>query len=234
MSTPPPPPTVSTTEVTFAATPHEADRQREVSGTYDCPDDAQFALVLGHGAGSHRQSPLMVTLAAALNRLKIATFRYNYPYSEKGRGMDSQSVRLATVRAAVQRARGLVNDLPLFAGGHSMSGRMTSMAQAEQTLPGVCGIVLFAFPLHAGEPDRARAKHLALVKLPLLFLSGERDKMANPDLLRQVTSELSQATLQWVETADHSFKVLKRRQSPQPVISELAERAQHWMTQTLA
>ena len=142
--------------------------------------------MLGHGAGTNVRHPFMEQLAQALAAAGVATFRFNYPYSEAGRGgMDGERVRLATVRAAIAAAATAAPDLPRFAGGHSMSGRMATLAVAKGLVSDLAGIVAFAFPLHqAGRPDVMRARHLADVDAPLLFLSGDRDRMAQIDLLR--------------------------------------------------
>jgi len=168
-------------------------------------------------------------LSAALQAQGVATLRFNYPYSEHGRGMDPEPVRLATVRAAVAAAAPLAGSLPLFAGGHSMSGRMFSLAESRERIPGLRGLILFAFPLHSGAPNTARAAHLGRLELPLLFISGTRDRMAEPALLGQVVSGLPRATLHWIETGDHGFAVLKRRQSPEPVFTEIARVSAEWL-----
>jgi predicted alpha/beta-hydrolase family hydrolase len=209
----------------FTPTP----RHTPVSASWWCPPGAQHALVLGHGAGSTLQHPLMERLSVALAAVGVATFRFNYPYSERGRGMDPEPVRLATVRAAAACAAQQAAGLPLFAGGHSMSGRMFTLAQSKQPISGVRGLVCFAFPLHSGAPDVARAEHLAALGVPLLFLSGTRDKMADRALFSQVVASLPAATLHWVETADHSFLPLKSRGSSEPVFEELARLTLAWM-----
>jgi len=138
-------------------------------------------------------------------------------------------VRLATVRAAIDAAKKAARGLPLFAGGHSMSGRMMSMAAAEEAIADLKGIVFFAFPLHAGAPNTERAEHLKSVTVPMLFLSGQRDKMADLKLLKPTLKKLKRATLHEVDTADHGFKVLKRRNTDEPVMEELARVAAEWM-----
>ena len=185
--------------------------------------------MLGHGAGSTLQHRLMEQLSAALVALGVATLRFNYPYSERGRGMDPEPVRLATVRAAVALGAELSAGRPLFAGGHSMSGRMFTLAQSKEPLPGVRGLVCFAFPLHPGAPEAKRAVHLAQVELPLLFLSGTRDKMAEKILLASVVGSLPAATLRLIDTADHSFLPLKSRTSAEPVLQEVARLAAEWL-----
>src|SRR5207249_5051528 len=127
------------------------------------------------------------TIAERLADAGIATFRYNFPYSEHGRGRDSQEVCTATVRSAVAAAHRAVPDLPLLAGGHSFGGRMTSTAASESPLDGVHGLVFFSFPLHQpGKPETKRADHLGAVTVPMLFLSGTRDEFAELELLRSV------------------------------------------------
>lgn len=212
-------------EITFVATKEKG----EVSAFLSKPRGAKALLVLGHGAGTNMRHTFMAALSDALNSVGIATFRFNYPYSEKGGGMDGEKVRLATVRAAVEKAKTLAKGLPVFAGGHSMSGRMFSMAVAQEAIEGLKGIVFFAFPLYASKPNTERAEHLKAVNVPMLFLSGQRDKMADLKLLAPVVKKLKDATLHEVDTADHGFKVLKRRATEEPVIDELARVAGEWM-----
>ena len=161
----------------------------------------------------------------------IATFRYNFPYLEHGRGRDSQAVCTATVRSAVAAAHGAAPDLPLLAGGHSFGGRMTSTAASESSLDGVQGLVFFAFPLHQpGKPDTKRAEHLSAVTVPMLFLSGTRDELAIPALLQPVCKKLGRrATLHPLDTADHGFRTLKRsRKSEENVFAEMARVVRDW------
>ncbi len=212
-------------EITFVATKEKG----EVSALLSKPRGAKALLVLGHGAGTNMRHTFMAALSDALNAVGVATFRFNYPYSEKGGGMDGEKVRLATVRAAVEKAKTLAKGLPVFAGGHSMSGRMFSMAVAQEAIEGLKGIVFFAFPLYASKPNTERAEHLKAVNVPMLFLSGQRDKMADLKLLAPVVKKLKDATLHEVDTADHGFKVLKRRATEEPVIDELARVAGEWM-----
>lgn len=216
---------VETVDLKFLAT----EEKGEVSALIARPDGAEALLVLGHGAGTNMRHTFMQDLSDALNEAGIATFRFNYPYSERGGGMDGEKVRLATVRAAVATALDHANGLPVFAGGHSMSGRMVSMACAQEPMDGLNGIVFFAFPLHAGKPNAERAVHLQDVLVPMLFLSGQRDKMADMKLLEPVIRGLNDATLHVVDTADHGFKVLKRRNTGEPVLQELARVAGGWM-----
>ena len=217
---------VATSELKFTATVEKG----EVSAIFALPSDARALLVLGHGAGTDMRHRFMQELSDALNEAGVATLRFNYPYSEKGGGMDGEKVRLATVRAAIETAKKHAGGLPVFAGGHSMSGRMVSTACAREPISGLKGIVFFAFPLHSGKPNTERAEHLKDVDVPMLFLSGQRDKMADLDLLQPVVEDLGNATLHVADTADHGFKVLKRRNTDEPVMEELARIAAGWMT----
>ena len=195
------------------------------------PENATHLLVLGHGASSNMRTPLLTTIAQNLADQNIATFRYNFPYSENKRGRDPNPVCVATIRSAVAAAHKAAPDLPLLAGGHSFSGRMTSTAQSEQPIENLKGLVFFSFPLHpAGAPATTRAEHLANINIPMLFLSGTRDALAELDLLEPVVKDLgNQATLHLLDTADHSFKVLKKtRQSTEDVFVEMGRVVKVW------
>lgn len=203
----------------------------EVSALLMRPDDATHLLVLGHGASSNMRTPMLQAIAENLVERKIATFRYNFPYSEKGGGRNSQSTCTETIRSAVAAAREAAPGLSVLAGGHSFSGRMTSTAASEAPLQGVAGLVFFAFPLHpAGEPSTKRAEHLSNVTVPMLFLSGTRDALGELSLLEPTVEDLGKrATLHLLDTADHSFKVLKRtRSSAEDVFAEIARVASEW------
>ncbi len=176
-------------------------------------DRPEWLLVLAHGAGAGMRHPFLEQLSAALADRRISTFRYQFPYMQEGhRRPDPPAVLMQTVEQAVATAARLRPDLPLIAGGKSMGGRMTTMAAAQGRLPAVRGIVLFGFPLHpAGRPSTDRARHLSLVRCPMLFIQGGRDRLAEPDLLRPVLERLgSRATLCMIEVADHSFAVPAR------------------------
>ena len=214
-------------ETRFLATPENG----EVSALLTRPTDATHLLVLGHGASTNMRHATMQSIADALAQEKIATFRYNFPYSEKGGGRNSTATCVATIRSAVAAAAKAAPDLPLLAGGHSFGGRMTSTAQAEQALDGVNGLVFFSFPLHpAGKPDTQRAVHLSGILLPMLFLSGTRDALAEPDLLEPTIKSLgNRATLHLIDTADHSYKILKKsRSSDEDVFTEMARAVREW------
>lgn len=189
------------------------DAARRVSALLEVPDNASACLVLAHGAGAGMTHPFMADVARGLAERRIATLRYQFPYMEQGsKRPDTPAVAQATVRAAVAAAARRLPALPLFAGGKSFGGRMSSQAQAAQPLPGVKGVVFFGFPLHApGKPSDARAQHLADVKVPMLFLQGTRDDLADLALLRPVVQRLgARAALETFEDADHSFHVRAR------------------------
>jgi predicted alpha/beta-hydrolase family hydrolase len=169
--------------------------------------------VLAHGAGAGMAHPFMASVAAGLAERGIATLRYQFPYMEGGsKRPDPPALAQATVRAAVAAAARVAPDLPLIAGGKSFGGRMTSQAQAAAPLAGVRGLAFLGFPLHpANKPSEARAKHLADVAVPMLFLQGTRDALADLALLRPVVDGLSpRATLVLFDDADHSFHVPAR------------------------
>jgi predicted alpha/beta-hydrolase family hydrolase len=200
-----------------------------VGGVLVLPRNAVALLVLAHGAGAGMRHTFMEAISAELAGRGIATLRFNFPYMEaqvggRRRPPDRAPRLIATLRAAVAAARLKAGDLPLFAGGKSMGGRMTSLAASESTLDGVRGIVFIGFPLHpAGRPSSQRGEHLADVAAPMLFLQGTRDKLADLALLEPVCRKLgTKATLHIVDGADHSFHVLKRSgRSDSDVITEL-------------
>ena len=196
------------------------------------PTKARWHLVLAHGAGAGMNHPFMEKLAGELAGAGVATFRYQFPYLEGGRRLpDAPAVLMATVVAAVRAAAKTAPDLPLLAGGKSMGGRMTSQAAAQRPLDGVRGLVFFGFPLHPpNRPATKRADHLVKVTMPMLFLQGTRDNLADLRLLRPICAKLgSRATLHVIETADHSFHVLKRSgKSDTEVKQELAETVVSW------
>jgi predicted alpha/beta-hydrolase family hydrolase len=185
---------------------------RRVSGLLDLPAGARCCYVLAHGAGAGMTHPFMASVAAELAERGIATLRYQFLYMEQGgRRPDPPALAQATVRAAVAKA-GELAGLPLIAGGKSFGGRMTSQAQAAAPLDGVRGLAFLGFPLHpAGKPSAERAKHLAAVTVPMLFLQGTRDALADLSLLEPVVAGLGQrATLRLFDQADHSFHVPAR------------------------
>lgn len=205
-----------------------------VSALWLRPPEAEALYVFGHGAGAGMEHRFMEAAAPALAARRVATLRYQFPYMEEGRRAPDRRPKLvAAVRAAVAAAADLEPALPLFAGGKSMGGRMTSTAASEDPLPGVRGLVFFGFPLHAsGKPGSERGAHLAHVGLPMLFLQGSKDRLADLDLLRPVLEGLAPSpTLHVIDDADHGFHVPKRSgRTDEDVIEELAETAAGWMT----
>lgn len=216
------------TERPFAVSPTIG----EVPGLLVRPKSASCLFVLAHGAGAGMHHPFMETVAGAVAARGIATFRYEFPYRVRGRGApDRPPVLTATVRAAVHAAAKAAPDLPLVAGGKSMGGRMTSTAASEAPLPGVCGIAFLGFPLHPpGRPGGKRADHLERVTVPMLFLQGTRDPLAEIELIRPVCERLGpRARLHVVEGGDHSFAVLKRSgRNADEVMAELADTIASW------
>jgi predicted alpha/beta-hydrolase family hydrolase len=198
------------------------------------PDNAFCLYVLAHGAGAGMRHPFLEKLADAFAREGVATLRYEFPYMEAGkRRIDPPAILHGRVREAVVAAAR--EALPLFAGGKSMGGRMTSQAQADAALANVLGLAFVGFPLHpAGRPGIDRAAHLHRVAIPMLFLQGTRDDLADLDLLRPIVDELPRATLHVVEGADHSFRVLKRSgRTDREVLAELAETFARWAQRTI-
>jgi len=197
------------------------------------PPDARGLLALAHGAGAGMRHRFMEDLAAKLAAHSIATMRYQFPYMEKRtKRPDPEPVLVDTVRAATATARKIAAGLPVFAGGKSMGGRMTSLAAAKAPLDAVCGLVFFGFPLHAaGKPGSDRGAHLLQVDRPMLFLQGSRDALADLKLLRPLCRKLGSRTeLVVVDGADHSFHMLKSAmRSDDDVLAELAGKTAEWM-----
>jgi len=204
----------------------------EVSAIFQQPREAQFMLVLAHGAGAGMRHPFMEAVADELERVAIATLRYQFPYIQQRRRVpDSPAALTTTVAAAVQAAAKAAPGLPLLAGGKSMGGRMTSTAAAQGQINDVRGIVFFGFPLHPPKkPGTKRAEHLKKVSVPMLFLQGTRDELADLNLLRPICAELGvRATLHVIDGADHSFQVLKKSgQTDAEVLRGLAETTVKW------
>ena len=204
----------------------------DVSALVVAPPRPRAWFVFAHGAGAGMRHAFMGALAERLAARDVATLRYQFPYLEYGsRRPDPEPVLHATVRAAVAAGREAAGGLPLLAGGKSMGGRMTSRAAAEDALEGVAGLVFVGFPLHpAGRPGVSRAEHLTRVDVPMLFLQGTRDTLADLTLLEPVVAQLAdRATLHVVEHADHGFHVLKRSgRSDDEVLDELAAVVAAW------
>lgn len=205
----------------------------QVSGLSLRPENAKALFVFAHGAGVGMTHRSMASNAEGLAERGIATLRYQFPYMEKGGGRpDPPRIAHSAVRAAVAQAAVLAPDLPLFAGGRSFGGRMTSQAQAESPLPGVRGLAFLGFPLHpAGKPGVERAEHLSQVRIPMLFVSGDRDALAELNLLKPLIGDLGdRATLHVVIDADHSFKVpAKSGRTPADAETEALDAMADWM-----
>jgi predicted alpha/beta-hydrolase family hydrolase len=205
-----------------------------VSGLWQCPRHCNAALILAHGAGAGMEHPFMASVANELALLGLATLRYQFPYMENQRKRPDPPVLChATVRAAVAAAHEQSASLPIFAGGKSFGGRMTSQAQAVTPLPGVRGIIFLGFPLHPPkQPSDERAQHLSRIKIPLLFLQGTRDTFAEMTLLQPLIRNLgTSASLTLIEDADHSFHVpAKTGRSSAEVQSAMLNALAGWMS----
>jgi predicted alpha/beta-hydrolase family hydrolase len=204
-----------------------------VSGLWLRPAKARACLVLAHGAGAGMAHKSMAALADGLAERDVTTLRYQFSYMERGsKRPDPPAVAHAAVRAACAKAAALAGELPLYAGGKSFGGRMTSQTQAAAPLPGVRGLVFFAFPLHpAGKPAVSRADHLAKVAIPMLFLQGTRDALAELELLEPVVGTLgSRAKLMLAPDADHAFHVPARSgRNDKDILAALLDSASGWM-----
>ncbi|MFI4970364.1 MAG: alpha/beta family hydrolase [Lysobacterales bacterium] len=208
------------------------DAEQRVSGLLQAPADARACYVLAHGAGAGMAHPFMAAVAQGLAARGIATLRYQFPYMERGsKRPDTPKLAHATVRAAVVEAAQQLPGMPLFAGGKSFGGRMTSQAQASAPLSGVRGLIFLGFPLHpAGKPSDERGAHLFGVQVPMLFLQGTRDELAKPGLLQPLVERLgTRATLHVVANADHSFHVpVRSGRTDAQVMDELLDAVATW------
>ena len=220
-------PAINAKQLTIETGSHGA-----VSALLTKPARASACFVFAHGAGAGMNHPFMATVAGGLAERGIATLRYQFPYMEKGsKRPDARAVAHAAVRAAVAEAARYCKGLPLIAGGKSFGGRMTSQAQAAAPLEGVRGLAFFGFPLHpAGKPSSDRAKHLGDIKIPMLFLQGSRDSLAELSLLEPVVKSLKRrATLHVVKDADHSFPVPARSgRKDSEVMDEILDAFAKW------
>jgi predicted alpha/beta-hydrolase family hydrolase len=201
------------------------------------PNKARACFVFAHGAGAGMSHPFMEQIATGLHDRGIATLRYQFPFMEKGsKRPDSPAIAQAAVRAAVAEARKRCRGLPLVAGGKSFGGRMTSQAQASSPLDGVQGLVFLGFPLHPpGKPSVMRAEHLSEIRIPMLFVQGTRDKLADPALLALATKGLGRrVTVHMVEHADHAFHVPARSgRTDHDVVSEVLDAFSTWIERTI-
>jgi predicted alpha/beta-hydrolase family hydrolase len=219
----------STQNVRFLA----SEKADEVSALLLRPENARALLVLAHGAGAGMRHKFMEDISQKLALQGVATLRYQFPYTEKRiKRPDPEAVLIATVRSAVAAAQEHAGGLPLFAGGKSMGGRMTSLATSKPPLEGVRGLVFFGFPLHApGKSSAERGQHLTNIAVPMLFLQGSRDTLADLKLLRPLCNRLGKrAELYVVDGGDHSFHMLKSSgRSDDEVLDEIAQKAASWM-----
>ncbi len=193
---------------------------------WQCPTDAVAALVLAHGAGAGMRHASMQAIADAFERRGIATLRFDFPFMAAGRNrVDSPEVATQAIAEAYAAAAERTK-LPVWLGGHSFGGRMASHAVVDRELP-AAGLIFCSFPLHMpGKPDTKRARHLPAIRQPMLFLSGTRDELAERALLEPLVASLPNATLHWLDTADHGYRVLKRSRTRQDsVFDEMAEAA---------
>ena len=205
---------------------------RRVSALLDRPTDVHAVYVFAHGAGAGMHHAFMARFAAALGERGIAVLRYQFPFIEDGsKRPDAPALAHATARAAIDVARRAVPGVPLFAGGKSFGGRMTSQAEALVPTVDLRGLVFVGFPLHpAKKPATERAAHLSQVRCPMLFLQGTRDDLAELDLLRPIVDGLSSATLHVVDDADHAFHVRKSSgTNDADVLDRMADVAAGWM-----
>jgi len=211
----------------------DIDRDHTVSGIWMRPRGATACLVLAHGAGAGMNHPFMLAITKALATEGIATLRYQFPYMESGRKRtDFPHLCHATVRAAVAAARRLGRQLPLFAGGKSFGGRMTSQAQAASPLPDVRGLIFLGFPLHpAKRPSNDRGRHLLEISIPMIFLQGTRDALAEPKLMRRLIRRISRcARLTSIQHADHSFHApVRSGRTDDDIQDELAAAIATWL-----
>lgn len=205
----------------------------DVSAMFYSPAKAEQVLVFAHGAGAGMKNKFMEQASLNLAELEIATLRFNFPYMEKGKKVpDTKPVCAAAIKAAVEKASKLCPKLPVFAGGKSFGGRMTSTAASEGLLQNVKGIVFFGFPLHPpGKPSNERAEHLYKVTIPMLFLQGSRDALATLDLLKPVIKKIGKnAELFLIEGADHSFHVSKEQKlKDSDVIEMMCKEIKRWL-----
>ena len=203
-----------------------------VSGLFSRPESAFATLVLAHGAGAGMRHEFMERFTELFFERDIAVLRYQFPYMEAGsRRPDRAPTCIATVRAAFESAREIAGDLPIFLAGKSMGGRMSSMAMAEEHDERASGIIFLGFPLHpAGKEGTKRGDHLSDVQVPMYFVQGTRDKLADMELIQQTVTPLALADMFVVEGADHGFKVLKRSGLIQAAVEvEMADAVANWL-----
>jgi len=194
------------------------------------PEKPIAVLTLAHGAGAGMSHVFMETLATLLGELNVATLRFNFPFTENKKGRpDTPAVAHQTIAAAIEKAIKLLPEIPVFASGKSFGGRMSSQYLATQATTPVKGLIFYGFPLHQpGKPSIERAAHLKDVKVPLLFIQGTRDELANYDMIKEVCASLKKATLDTIEGANHAFKAGK-----QEILPRLAADSKAWIEKIL-
>ncbi|WP_314957999.1 alpha/beta family hydrolase [Bradyrhizobium cosmicum] len=211
----------------------DIERIGAVSAVLTRPDDARACYVLAHGAGADMRHSFMQKVAEGLAGRGVATLRFNFPYMENKQGRpDQPAVAHAAIRAAVTEAARLCPSVTLVAGGKSFGGRMTSQAQSKAPLPDVKGLAFLGFPLHADKkPSTERAEHLTKVDIPMLFLQGTRDGLADLSHLKPVIAALgAKATLHEVDGGDHSFAVLKKSgRTSEEALTEVLDTLAAWI-----
>lgn len=217
---------------TFKSTVSVMDDRYLVNTITFTPDTQKALIILGHGAGAGMEHRFMENLATNLAENGIGTVRYNFPYIEQGRrSPSSPAISEATIKAVVESVRKPVN-VPLLVGGKSYGGRMSSQAQSHGLLPNVSGLVFYGFPLHPpGKPGNIRGEHLKSIKVPMLFLQGSRDKLADLELLQPLLDGIGpKAKLQVLKGADHSFNMLKSADmTTEEVQQQLAVLTTNWV-----
>jgi predicted alpha/beta-hydrolase family hydrolase len=221
-----------TTELSFVA----SEEKGYVDAVLIKPKKPVAVLVLAHGAGANLRHAHMTNIAEALAAVGIATLRFNFPYMQQGKPRtDNIPTCIETFTNAIRLTRKKIRSVPLFIGGHSFGGRMSSHYMAETADDRVTGLLYFSFPLHnAKKPATKRADHLPTIQKPMLFLSGTRDGLADLSLLKPIVQTLVNGQLHELDTADHSFKILKRtRQAAEDVYTEAARVTADWMTKII-
>ena len=201
----------------------------EVDGLFTPAADPIATLVFGHGAGADMRHANMKLIAEAFALAGISTLRFNFPFKQAGKSrVDSKDVSTGTIKAAFAFARQHYKG-PFCLGGHSFGGRMASHAVLDHRLD-AAALIFCAFPLHpAGKPSVERARHMDAIESPMLFLSGTRDKLAERTLMTQVTDRLG-ATLRWLDTGDHGYRILKRsRVREDDIFTEMASHARQFV-----
>ncbi|MCI4669362.1 MAG: alpha/beta hydrolase [Bacteroidia bacterium] len=219
-------------EGTFQAIPDKVP----TSFCYSTPENPKGLLILAHGAGAGMNHANMKAISDSLNKIGLATFRYNFIYMEQGKGRESAKQSISTVKAATHYGHELAPTLPILVGGHSYGGRMSSHAASEGFDVPTKGMIYFNFPLHApGKAGDERGKHLLDISLPQLFLSGSRDTFSTGDLLENlITQTQGPSKIQRLDTGNHSYKILKKtRRRTDDIFEEIGSYVEEWLEEIL-